>query len=75
MLVIIYVSTDNLVLEEPEEVATKMDGLIKDLKCNAGKRTAVSSVVIDMVTEFQPARFNDLANNLCTKHNTTFSKQ
>ena len=60
--------------EEPEEVAAKIDGLIKDLKGKA-KKITVSSVVKrydNRVSASKITRFNDLANNLCTKHNTTF---
>ena len=73
-----HVGTNNLVSEEPEEVAAKMDGLIKDLKGNARKivvKRYVSSVVKrydNRVSATKITRFNVLANNLCTKHNTTF---
>ena len=70
--VFLHVCTNNLVSEEPEEVAAKMDGLIKDLKGNA-RKIAVSSVVKrydNRVSASKITRFNDLANNLCTKHNT-----
>ena len=72
--VILHVGTNNLVSEEPEEVVAEMDGLIKNLKGNA-RKIAVSSVVKrydNRVSASKITRFNDLANNLCTKHNTTF---
>jgi hypothetical protein len=42
--VLLHVGTNNLAFEEPEEVASKMDGLIKDLKDHANK-IAISSVI------------------------------
>jgi 2,3-bisphosphoglycerate-independent phosphoglycerate mutase len=40
--VLLHVGTNNLASEEPEEVASKMNGLIKDLKDHA-KKIAISS--------------------------------
>jgi hypothetical protein len=60
--------TNNLASEEPEEVASKMDGLIKDLKGHA-KKIAISSV-IKRYDNRVPA--SKITQNLCMKHNTTF---
>ena len=67
-------STNNLVSEDPEEVAVKMDGLIEDLKDHT-KKIAVSSVIKwydDRVPASNITHFNNLVNNLCSKHNILF---
>ena len=52
--VVLHVETNNLVSEDPENVAAKMDELIENLKDHA-KKIAVSSVIKSMITEFQLA--------------------
>ena len=72
--VLLHVGTNNLASEEPEEVASKMDGLIKDLKDHA-KKIAISSVIKrydNRVPASKITRFNNFVKNLCMKHNTTF---
>ena len=72
--VLLHVGTNNLASEEPEEVASKMDGLIKDLKDHA-KKIAISSVIKrydNRVPASKITRFNNVVKNLCMKHNTTF---
>jgi hypothetical protein len=49
--VVLHVGTNNLVSEDPENVAAKMDELIENLKDHA-KNIAVSSVIKSMITEF-----------------------
>ena len=72
--VLLHVGTNNLASEEPEEVASKMDGLIKDLKDHA-KKIAISSVIKrydNRVPASKITRFNNVVKNLCMKHNTIF---
>jgi hypothetical protein len=49
--VVLHVGTNNLVSEDPENVAAKMDELIENLKDHA-KNIAVSSVIKSMIAEF-----------------------
>jgi hypothetical protein len=71
--VLLHVGTNNLASDEPEEVASKMDGLIKDLKDHA-KKIAISSVIKrydNRVPASKITRFNIFVKNLqCMKHNT-----
>ena len=72
--VVLHVGPNNLVSEDPERVAAKMDELIENLKDHA-KKIAVSSV-IKMYDNRVPAsnitHFNNLVNNLCSNRNITF---
>ena len=51
--IVLHVGTNNLVLEKPEEVAGKMDDLIKSLKGNA-RMIAISDVLKGMTIDFKP---------------------
>ena len=66
--------TNNLVSEDPEKVAAKMDELIENLKDHA-KKIAVSSVIKrydNRVPASNITYFNNLVNNLCSNRNITF---
>ena len=72
--VVLHVGTNNLVSEDPEKVAAKMDELIENLKDHA-KKIAVSSVIKrydNRVPASNITHFNNLVNNLCSYCNITF---
>ena len=72
--VVLHVGTNNLVSEDPEKVAAKMDELIENLKDHA-KKIAVSSVIKrydNRVPASNITYFNNLVNNLCSNRNITF---
>ena len=67
--------TNNLVSEKPEEVAGKMDDLIKSLKGNA-RMIAISGVIKrydNRVEASKISHFNHLVKNLCANHATFFN--
>lgn len=70
--VVLHVGTNNLVSENPEEVARNMDELINSLKGNA--RTITISGVIkrfdNRVQASKISRFNHVIKNLCKNHAT-----
>ena len=73
--IILHVGTNNLVSEEPEEVATKMNTLIEHVKDHA-KSIAISSVIKrydNRVPASKITRFNYLLKDLCTKHASNIS--
>ena len=66
--------SNNLVSEKPEEVAGKMNDLIKSLKGNA-RMIAISGVIKRYDNRVQASKishFNHLVKNLCANHNATF---
>ena len=67
--------SNNLVSEKPEEVAGKMDDLIKSLKGNA-RMIAISGVIKRYDNRVQVSKishFNHLVKNLCANHATLFN--
>ena len=73
--IILHVGTNNLVSEEPEELATKMNTLIKDVKDRA-KSIAISSVIKrydNRVPASKITHFNYLLKDLCIKHASNIS--
>ena len=66
--------TNDLVHEDAEVVATKMDDLITEVK-NQVRKVAVSSVVKrydSCVAASSITHFNNLVKDLCSQHNITF---
>ena len=73
--VVLHVGTNNLVSEKPEEVAGKMDDLIKSLKGNA-RMIAISGVIKRYDNRVQASmisHFNHLVKNLCANHAIFFN--
>ena len=72
--VILHVGKNDLVLKDPELVATKMDRLITETKSKA-RKVAVCSVVKrydGRVAASSITHFNNLVSNLCSQHNIVF---
>jgi hypothetical protein len=74
--IILHIGTNDLVREDADNVAKKMDVLIEEVKSQAEK-VAVSSVIERLdgrVSASKIASYNnlDLVYNLCTKHNINY---
>ena len=69
--IIIHLGTNDLVYEDENHVAKKMESLIEKVRPRA-ERVAVSSVIQrydSKVPESKIASYNNLINSLCLKHN------
>ena len=72
--IILHVGTNDLVHEDSEMVATKMDALIKEAKSKA-RHVVVSSIIKRYDSRVALSRitlFNNLMIDLCSQHNTTY---
>jgi hypothetical protein len=72
--IILHIGTNDLVREDADNVAKKMDVLIEEVKSRA-ERVAVSSVIErhdGRVPASKITSYNNLVYNLCTKHNINY---
>ena len=72
--IILHIGTNDLVRDDAENVAKKMDVLIEEVKSRA-ERVAVSSVIErhdGRVPASKIKSYNNLVYNLCTKHNINY---